>query len=53
MIEVSDEVTTVAGTPPNVTALTPSKFEPEIVTEVPAVSGPAFGVRPVTVGGAQ
>ncbi|GAB3278908.1 hypothetical protein GCM10027456_71080 [Kineosporia babensis] len=37
---------------PNLTAVTPMKLVPVITTGVPAVRGPAFGDRLVTVGAA-
>jgi len=45
----------VALTPPNFTpvvVLTPMKSVPLMVTEVPPVAGPEFGLTDVTVGGA-
>ena len=35
---------------PNITAVTPLRFAPEIVTVVPPPSGPDGGETPVTVG---
>jgi hypothetical protein len=40
-----------AGTPPNVTVAPGTKFAPEIVTVVPPLVEPVFGVTPLTVGG--
>ena len=42
--------TPVADAVPNLTAVTPVKFEPLIVTPVPPVVGPVPGETPVTVG---
>ena len=52
--EISEgTVTTIelAGVPPNETVLPAVKFVPAIVTFVPPVAGPLFGVTEVTVGG--
>src|ERR1051326_217457 len=43
-------LTFVAATPPNVTVEPAEKFEPPMLTWVPPVSGPAFGVTDVTLG---
>jgi hypothetical protein len=40
----------VAGVPANVTAVTPLKFEPAIVTVFPPDTDPDDGVRAVMVG---
>ena len=40
----------VAGAPPKVTALAPSRSEPVIATEVPPASGPLVALSPVIVG---
>jgi len=40
----------VAAVAPNRTAVTPVKFAPVIVTEVPPATGPDVGLSPVTVG---
>lgn len=37
-------VTAVAGVPPIVTEVTPARFVPEIVIEVPPTVGPEFGM---------
>ena len=39
-----------AGTPPNDTAVAPSRLVPVIVTVVPPPLGPDVGLTPVTVG---
>src|SRR6185369_1744876 len=43
-------LTFVAATPPNVTVEPAEKFEPEMLTWVPPVSGPTFGETEVTFG---
>jgi len=40
----------VAATVPNFTAVAPVKLVPVMVTDVPPLVGPAFGLTPVTVG---
>ena len=51
VIEVAElKVKPVAGVAPNVTAVTPVKLVPVIVTVVPPVTGPAVGEIEVTVG---
>jgi hypothetical protein len=42
-----DALNDLAARPPNVTAVTPTKFVPVIVTVVPPPAGPAVGVMPV------
>jgi hypothetical protein len=42
--------TLVAAVPPKVTAAPDAKFVPVMVTPVPPVVGPLFGLRLVTVG---
>lgn len=44
-------VTSVAGTPPNVTLLTAVRFVPVIVTVLPPTVTPLYGAMAVTVGG--
>ena len=44
-------VTPVAAVPPNVTVAPEVKFVPVIVTAVPPLAGPEFGVTDVTDGG--
>jgi len=43
-------VNEVAGVVPKVTLVTPAKQLPVMVTEVPAVCGPAVGEMPATAG---
>ena len=51
VIDVDElKVKPVAGVPPKVTALTPVKLVPVIVTAVPPAVGPAAGETDVTVG---
>ena len=38
----------VAATPPKVTAVAPDRLRPVMVTEVPPVTGPAFGESELT-----
>ncbi len=53
VIEVPEWTTTpVAATVPNLTAVAPVKFIPEIVTLVPPAAGPDFGDMEVTQGAA-
>jgi hypothetical protein len=40
----------LAETDPNLTQLTLVRFAPEMVTDVPPLVGPLFGLTPVTVG---
>ena len=50
-IEVVELTTTpVAAAVPNLTAVTPEKLVPVMVTEVPPEIGPELGLSPVTVG---
>ena len=46
-------VNEAAGVPPKFTAVTAKKLVPVIVTMVPPVTGPVFGLTLVTVGGAN
>jgi hypothetical protein len=43
----------VAGLAPNITAVAPVKCLPVIMTDVPPVAGPLFGLRPVINGPSQ
>ena len=46
-------ITLVAALPPNVTPVTPAKFVPRMVTNVPATSTPELGVIEAIVGTAS
>jgi hypothetical protein len=50
VIEVGCTFTPVAGVAPKSTVVTPEKFVPEIVTDVPPVVGPTLGLTSVTSG---
>src|SRR5271166_1057540 len=50
VISVDETTENELGTPPKETVLAPARSVPVIVTEVPPVTGPAFGLTPVTTG---
>ena len=52
MIDVAELKVKLAVAAPNVTAVTPVKLVPVIVTDVPPAAGPAVGEIEVTVGAA-
>ncbi|MHC2619284.1 hypothetical protein ACVIW2_001316 [Bradyrhizobium huanghuaihaiense] len=52
VIDVAELNVKLADVAPNVTAVTPVKLVPVIVTEVPPAVGPAVGEIEVTVGAA-
>ena len=50
VIDVAETKLKLAAVPPNDTAVTPVKFVPVIVTDVPPDAGPVVGEIEVTVG---